>query len=285
MIPSHAHRPLAGASPDAPPVRAPGRAGQVENQVGNLRDQLFRPKPRVQSLIEVNGWLEVQCIAFAQRTRHPEFKDRTIWEVFQEERASLMELRGPFDGFVEKAVRASTTCLIMADRNRYSVDARAAGRMVLVRAHAERIVVLLGDDVVADHPRQFRRDQIIYNPWHYLPILLRKPGALRNGAPFKDWDLPPALAEVRIKLKPHADGDRQFVKVLGAVLDHGLGAVEAACAEALAAGIASGDVILAVLARRQQPAPAPSITTPDALRLRIEPVADCGRYDSLRILA
>ena len=70
-----------------------------------------------------------------------------------------MELRGPFDGFVEKAVRASTTCLIMADDNRYSVDARAAGRMVLVRSHAERIVVLLGDEVVADHPRQFRRDQ------------------------------------------------------------------------------------------------------------------------------
>ena len=57
---------------------------------------------------------------------------------------SLMELRGPFDGFVEKAVRASTTCLIMADHNRYSVEARAAGKMVLVRSHAERIVVLLG---------------------------------------------------------------------------------------------------------------------------------------------
>ena len=128
--------------------------GQVENQVGNLRDQMFRPKPRVKSLAELNAWLEDQCIAYAKRTKHPEFKDRTIWEVFQEERASLMELRGPFDGFVEKAVRATTTCLIMADHNRYSVDARAAGRMVLVRSHAERIVVLLGDEVVADHPRQ-----------------------------------------------------------------------------------------------------------------------------------
>ena len=97
-----------------------------------------------------------------------------------------MELRGPFDGFVEKAVRATTTCLIMADHNRYSVDARAAGRMVLVRSHAERIVVLLGDEAVADHPRDFRRYQIIYDPWHYLPVLVRKPGALRNGAPFKD---------------------------------------------------------------------------------------------------
>src|SRR5947209_5818466 len=259
--------------------------GQVENQVGNLRDQLFRPKPRVKSLAELNAWLEDQCIAYAKRTKHPEFKDRTIWEVFDAERASLMELRGPFDGFAEKAVRASTTCLIMADHNRYSVDSRAAGRMVLVRSHAERIVVLFDDEVVADHPRQFRRDQIIYDPWHYLPVLVRKPGALRNGAPFKDWDLPPAVAQVRAKLKSHADGDRQFVKVLGGVLDHGLAAIEAACAEALEAGIASGDVILTVIARQRQPAAAPSITTPDALRLKIEPMADCGRYDSIRKVA
>jgi hypothetical protein len=157
--------------------------------------------------------------------------------------------------------------------------------MVLVRSHAERIVVLLDDAMVAEHMRQFRRHQIVYDPWHYLPVLMRKPGALRNGAPFKDWDLPGALAQVRARLKPHADGDQQFVKVLGAVLDHGVAAVEAACAEALEAGIANGDVILAVLARRRQPEMPPSITTPAALRLKIEPAADCGRYDSLRKVA
>ena len=178
--------------------------GQVENQVGTLRDLLFRPKPRVSSLVELNGWLEDQCIAYAKRHKHPEFKDRTIWEVFQEEQASLVELRGPFDGFVEKTVRATTTCLIMVDHNRYSVDARAAGRMVLVRSHAERIVVLLDDEVVADHVRQFRRNQVIYDPWHYLPVLMRKPGALRNGAPFKDWaklaKVPPAeLVECQMR--------------------------------------------------------------------------------------
>jgi transposase len=157
--------------------------GQVENQVGNLRDQLVRPKPRVKSLTELNAWLEDQCVAYAKRTKHPEFRDQMIWDVFQAEQVSLMALRGPFNGFVEKAVRASTTCLIMADHNRYSIDAHAAGRMVLVRSHAERIVVIYNDEIVADHPRHFRRDQTIYDPWHYLPVLLRKPGALRNGAP------------------------------------------------------------------------------------------------------
>jgi hypothetical protein len=230
------------------------------------------------------GW-KTSALPMPNATTTRSSRTRTVWEVFQEERPSLVELRGPFDGFVEKAVRASTTCLIMADHNRYSIDARAAGQMVLVRSHAERIVVLFDDEVVADHPRQFRRYQIIYDPWHYLPVLMRKPGALRNGAPFKDWDLPSGLAQVRAKLKQHADGDQQFVKVLGAVLDHGVGAVDAACTEALEAGIASGDVILTVLARRRQPEAVPSITTPDALRLKIEPVADCGRYDSIRKVA
>jgi hypothetical protein len=87
-----------------------------------------------------------------------------------------MEFRGPFDGFVEKAVRATSTCLIMADHNRYSVDARAAGRMVLVRSHAERIVVLFNDAVVAEHPRHFRRDQIIYGSSLFTD-LVKKPGA------------------------------------------------------------------------------------------------------------
>ena len=72
---------------------------------------------------------------------------------------------------------------------------------------------------------------------------------------------------------------------LASLLDHGLDAVEAACAEALEAGIASGDVILTVLARQWQPAVPASITTPAALRLNSEPMADCGRYDSIRILA
>ncbi len=259
--------------------------GQVENQVGNLRDQVFRPKPKVASLEELNAWLEDQCIAYAKRTRHPEFKDRTIWEVFQEERPALMELRSPFDGFVEKAVRASTTCLVMADHNRYSVDARAAGQTVLVRTYAERVVVLFEDLIVADHPRQFRRDQVVYDPWHYLPVLLKKPGALRNGAPFKDWELPPALAQVRAELKRHEDSDRQFVKVLGAVLDHGLEAVEAACTEAIEAGICHGDVILTILARHLQPPPVSSIAIPEALVLKVPPLADCARYDSIRRVA
>ena len=71
-------------------------------------------------------------------------------------------------------------------------------------------------------------------------------------------------------------------KILGAVLTDGLPAVEAACAEALKDGVHSADVILSILARRRDPDPPAMIMTPEALRLRHEPAADCARYDSLR---
>ena len=86
-----------------------------------------------------------------------------------------------------------------------------------------------------------------------MPVLARKPGALRNGAPFKDWLLPASLERVRRKLKGSDDGDRQMVKVLSAVLTDGLAAVEAACAEALADGVHSADVVLNILARQPRP--------------------------------
>jgi transposase len=175
--------------------------GQVENQVGTMRDLLFRPKPKVKTLEELNDWLAEQCVAYAKRTKHPEFKDRTIFEVFEEERARLMPFLGPFAGFIEKPMRATTTCLIAHDRNKYSVDAKAAGRSVLVRVYADRITVLLSEEIVAEHPRSFKRDQVVYDPWHYLPVLLRKPGALRTGAPFRDWDLPPPLSAIRSRLR------------------------------------------------------------------------------------
>ena len=115
------------------------------------------------------------------------------------------------------------------------------------------------------------------------PVLACKPGAMRNGAPFKDWVLPGALERVRRKLAAAGDGNRQMVDILTAVLSDGLAAVEAACTEALREGVHSADVILNILARQRQP-PTPPITilTPEALRLRHEPAADCARYDSLR---
>ena len=147
------------------------------------------------------------------------------------------------------------------------------------------IVIRQEGVVVGEHRRSFGRGETVYDPWHYVPVLARKPGALRNGAPFKDWLLPSGLESVRRKLKGAVDGDRQMVTILSAVLTDGLTAVEAACREALDQDVHSADVIINILARGRDPAPAITVLTPDALRLRHAPTADCTRYDNLRMVS
>ena len=257
--------------------------GQVENQVGTVRGRFFIPRLRAKSYAELNAWLLDQCLVHAKTQHHPEFRTKTVWQVFEEERSSLVPYAGRFDGFHATPASVSKTCLVRFDNNRYSVMANAVGRPVEVRAYADRIEIRQDGQVVGDHERSFGRGRTIYDPWHYVPVLARKPGALRNGAPFKDWLLPTSLARVRKKLGRSDDGDRQMVKILTAVLSDGLPAVEAACAEALDEGVHSADVVLNILARRREVVLRPlTITTPDALKLRHEPVADCARYDRLR---
>ena len=230
----------------------------------------------------MNGWLLEQCVLYARGHPHPERKDCPVWEMFEQERPSLVPYAGRFDGFNARTAAVSKTCLVNYDKNKYSVMAQAVGRPVEVHAYADRITIRQDGQLVGDHARCFARDQTVYNPWHYVPVLARKPGALRNGAPFKDWVLPGALGRVHGKLRGSADGDRQMVAILNAVPLDGLPAVEAACGTALSAGLCSSDVVLNALSRRRPSVTPPTITTPDALRLRHEPVADCARYDTLR---
>ena len=256
--------------------------GQVENQVQTIRGRFFQPRLRFASLEELNGWLEAECRRWAAMRPHPEQKEMTVAEALEAERPALQPMLAPFDGFHETQHAVTGTCLISFDRNRYSVAARAVRCAVQVRAYADRIVVRLGDEVIAEHPRFFGRDRMILDPWHYLPVLARKPGALRNGAPFQDWDLPPALARLRRKLGTGDEADRRFVRVLAAVLSDGLDAVEGAIREALDAGAASDEVILNILSRRREPPRPTAIVTLEDMALVHPPVANCARYDSLR---
>ena len=256
--------------------------GQVKNQVGLVRERFFTPRLRVKSLDELNAWLLDKCVAYAKAHRHPEQTGQMIWQMFEAERPSLVPYIGSFDGFHSVPASVSKTCTVRFDNNKYSVISTAVGRPVEVHAYAEKVVIRQDGVVVGEHARGFGRGETIYDPWHYVPVLARKPGALRNGAPFRDWVLPPAMAAVRRKLKSLDDGDRQMVAILSCVAEDGLSAVEAACQEALDHGVFSAPVVINILARRRDPAPSVLLLTPQALRLVHEPVADCARYDSLR---
>ena len=152
--------------------------GQVENQVGLVRERFFTPRLRVKSYEELNAWLIDQCVAHARAHRHPEQRERTVWEVFEAERPSLVPYAGRFDGFHAVPASVSRTCLVRFDNNKYSVAAGAVGRPVEVRAYAERIELRQDGRVVGEHRRCVRP-----RPDGVRPLALRAgAGAQAGGA-------------------------------------------------------------------------------------------------------
>lgn len=256
--------------------------GQVEKQVQDVRNWLFVPRPRFSDLEELNAWLADRCQSLSETRRHPTEKDRSIEEVFLEEKAFLVEVGSRFAGHIESEQAVSSTSLIRCDRNHYSVDGLFAGKTVTVRLTADRVQVISNGKIIADHQRRFERGKTYYEPWHYLEALRRKPGALRNGAPFLNWELPPYLQMVQKQLLQHLGGDRDFVDILCAANQYGVEMVEAACSQAISQGTTQSEVILNLIARAANPPPVESVTPAESLRLREEPIADCGRYDLLR---
>ena len=193
----------------------------------------------------------------------------------------------PFDGFVEHAKRVSPTCLISFERNRYSVPASFANRPVSVRIYPERIAIAAEGQILCEHERVIQRShdlpgRTIYDWRHYLAVVQRKPGALRNGAPFTE--MPAAFRQLQGQLLRHPGGDREMVEILSLVLHHDEQAVLRAVELALEAGVPTKTHILNILHRLidGKDATPPRIDAPQALILRREPKANVARYDTLR---
>jgi len=202
--------------------------------------------------------------------------------MLEHEQVHLMPMPAPFDGYVEKPARVSSTCLVSVARNRYSVPCELVGQMVSTRLYPGRVAVVAHDSVVADHERLNAAGQARYDWQHYIPLLQRKPGALRNGAPFAD--MPEPLQQLRRALLRHAGGDRVMAQVLAIVPTAGLDAVLVAVELALETGPPSGRVsvehVVNVLGRlNATPAPESAATT---LQVAEPPRADTARYDRLR---
>jgi len=191
--------------------------GQIENQVQHIRPQfnrrLFTPKLDFEDLDALNAWLSLRCNELGSRS-HPDQKDQTIDAIFAKEQAELRPLGVGFDGYVEKAVRVRSTCLVQYHSNRYSVPAQYAGRHISLRAYAGRIVLVADQKIIAEHRRRFTKNISYFEPWHYVPLLLHKPGALRDGAPFLEWELPTSMNRIKSVYMKGKGGDRDFVELL-----------------------------------------------------------------------
>jgi len=259
--------------------------GRVEKQVQDVRHRIWQTAGGFKDLKALNAWLTQRCVALWAELPHPEDKRRTLGDYWQAERDCLMERPAAFDGFVEYNKRVSSICLITHEHNRYSVPASFANRPVSLRVYAERLVVVAEAQVIAVHERVFSRDhsapgKTIYDWRHYLSVVQRKPGALRNGAPFQD--LPESFRQLQATLLKHPGGDREMVDVLALVLLHDERQVEQAVRNALKVEQPSKQHVLNCLSRLgDQPAPRP-LAPPPALKLVTEPIADTTRYDRLR---
>ncbi|HTR11855.1 MAG TPA: IS21 family transposase, partial [Roseiarcus sp.] len=261
--------------------------GQIEKNVQDARHRLWQPMPNFPSLEALNDWLEARCRELWVQTPHGS-QPGAIADAWREEAQHLMQLPRPFDGFVEYAKRVSPTCLIHLERNRYSVPASFANRPVSVRVYPERIVVAAEGQVVCEHRRVFARSHnrmksaTVYDWRHYLAVIQRKPGALRNGAPFAE--LPAAFRALQQRMLTTPGGDREMVEILALVLQHDEQAVLAAVELALEAGAPTKTHILNVLHRLVdgKPVDAPPVNPPNALALTTEPQANVERYDALR---
>jgi hypothetical protein len=260
--------------------------GQVEKNVQDARPRLWLPMPNFPDLAALNAWLEQRCMELWREIPHGALPG-TIADVWTEEQAALMPLPQAFDGFVEKSKRVSPTCLISFDRNRYSVPASFANRPVSLRIYPERLVVAAEGQILCEHARLIQRShdvppRTIYDWRHYLAVVQRKPGALRNGAPFAE--LPKAFSLLQDQMLRRPGGDREMVDILALVLHHDEQAVLTAVELALEGGVPTKTHVLNLLHRLidGKTTGGPSVDTPQALTLQREPKANVERYDGLR---
>jgi transposase len=255
--------------------------GQVEKNVQDRRRHIWREasEMRWHSLAELNAWLLKACVESWQELPHPEWATLTVADVWQDERTRLMALPQPFDGYVEQPTRVTSTALIHFQRNRYSVPCEWVNAVVSLRAYADTLRLVGPQGEVVDLPRSFERDQTFYDWQHYIGLVQRKPGALRNGAPFKT--MPAPLQELQRQLLKNPGGDRVMAQVLSAVPLHGVEAVLVAVELALQAGRVSGEHVLNTLSRLKEPCTMVAAVQ-TSLTLQVPPQANTSRYDGLR---
>jgi transposase len=254
--------------------------GVVEKNVQDSRRRIWldAQQQKFGSFAELNAWLSARCRSLWEEVRHPEHKEFSVAEMLEQERAELMPMPTAFDGYVERSAKVSSTCLVAVARNRYSVPCELAGQRVSTRLYPGRVEIASDEMIVARHERLSHRGHICYDWQHYIALIQRKPGALRNGAPFAD--MPAPLQRLRQGLMRHEGGDKTMAQVLNCVSSHGLEAVLVAVELVIESGALSTEHVLNVLARLNAVEAPKNVES--TLVLKEAPLANTGRYDSLR---
>ena len=254
--------------------------GQVERQVHYLRKALFTPMLKFDDLAALNTYLLAHCEQLGEKA-HPQYKVQTIDELFVQEQTKLRPLGRAFDGYVEKTHRATSTCLVQYDSNHYSVPSAYAKQHLSLRAYAHSIVIYDKQTLVAKHSRSFSKHEFLFEPWHYVPLLKQKPGALRDGAPFKQWEFPISIDSIKNIYLKRVNGDKDFVELLQLIQTHDIELVTRACEQAIEEKTTHLVAIINLINRLVEPCIEPINLSRNYPLLTVLPEANCQRYEQL----
>lgn len=208
--------------------------GNVEGLVGYARRNFMVPVPRAASWEELNAQLLEQCRR--RRTQKLWGHQETIAERFERDRERLLPLPpAPYEACDQRTARASSQALVRYETNDYSVPVEYGHRQVLVKAFVWELVIGCGTEVIARHARSYGREEMIFNPLHYLALLEQKSNALDQAAPLQGWHLPEEFSELRRQMETRLGkrGRREYVQVLRLMETFSVAEVGAAARQAL----------------------------------------------------
>jgi len=218
--------------------------GKVEGLVGYARRTFLVPIPSFDSFEDLNVYLEAQCRKRleARLRGHSE----TIGERLERDLEALLPLPAvPYDASDKHATRVSSLSLVRYRTNDYSVPVAYGYRDVLVRGYVHEVVISCGSEVIARHRRSYERDDFVFDPLHYLPLLEQKTAALDQAAPLVGWELPEEFGILRRLLESRMGkrGKREFVQVLRLMENFRKEEVHSAVRDALRLGAVSFDAV------------------------------------------
>jgi transposase len=265
-------------------VRRPNEKGHVETLVGYARRNFLVPVPAVSGGLEpLNEQLERACRE--DLTRRLWGKPAVKADLLAEEQRALLPV--PAEAFVAARVEprgVDSLSLVGFDANQYSVPTEFAHHRATVIGAVDTVRIIVGDRQVAVHPRCWGREQVTYDPVHYLALLERKPGALDFAAPLAGWELPVCFGVLRRRLEAEfgGPGTRQFIKVLRLLEHASLAELTRAVERALELGTADADAVRLILEhRRERPVGLFCLDGRPHLKLVTVPTPDLGSYSSL----
>ena len=231
--------------------------GKVEGMVGYVRLNFLVPIPSFESFDALNAHLERRCLERmdARLRGHAE----SIGQRMERDLDALLPLPPvPYDACDRQAGRVSSLSLVRYKTNDYSVPVAYGHRDVLVRGYVDQVVISCGSEIIARHPRSYGRDDFVYDPIHYLPLLEQKAGALDQAAPLQDWDLPEEFGTLRRLLESRMGrrGKREFVQALRLLETFSMAEVHSAVRDALRLGAISFDAVKHLVLCRLEGRPA-----------------------------